>query len=134
MAEVFEWQRNRPFTLQEAQSLLPLVKRVTQEAIDQVEALRKRVEAIDPEPATAFNRQRASVASELAHRPFYEHQLSRIVERWSQKILKLGCTPKGLWAVHFDNGQGFYRWNYPDEDVEFFNTYPEGLANHTNFT
>ncbi|MDP2599376.1 MAG: DUF2203 family protein [Deltaproteobacteria bacterium] len=112
MAEVFEWQRSRPFTLQEAQSLLPLVRRVTQEAIDHVEALKKRIEAVDPEPA---------------HRPFYEHQLSRIVDRWSQKILKLGCTPKGLWAVHFDNGQGFYRWSYPCEDVEFFNTYPEVL-------
>lgn len=116
MGEIVELKRSRPFTLQEAQSLLPLVKRLTQEAVDQVEALKKRVEAIDPEPC---------------HRPFYERQLSLIVERWSQKILKLGCQPRGLWVVVFDNGQGFYCWNYPDEDVEFFHVYQSDSGSRT---
>lgn len=116
MATVFEWRRSRPFTLEEARNLLPLVKRITQEAVEQVEALKKRIEAIDPEPP---------------HRPFYEHQLSRIMERWSQKILKLGLAPNGFWIVNFDNGEGVYSWHYPEEDVEFLPTYPTGLTNRT---
>lgn len=116
MGEIVELKRNRPFTLQEAQSLLPLVKRLTQEAVDQVEALKKRIEAVDPEPC---------------HRPFYENQLSLIVEHWSQKILKLGCTPKGLWIVSFDNGEGFYSWHYPEDDVAFLHTYQTGLTGRT---
>ena len=116
MAEVFELKRDKHFTLREARSLLPVVKRITQEAVDQVETLKEKIEAVDPEPA---------------HRPYYEQELSKIVERWSQKSLKLGCEPKGLWLVDFDNGEGYYCWHYPEEDVEFFHAYEGGFSGRT---
>jgi len=108
MAEVFELKRDKHFTLQEAKSLLPVVKRITQEAVDQVEALKK-----------------------TSNQPYYEQELSQIVVRWSQKILKLGCEPKGLWLVDFDNGNGYYCWHHPEEDVEFFHAYETGFSGRT---
>ncbi|OGQ04449.1 MAG: hypothetical protein A2W61_08660 [Deltaproteobacteria bacterium RIFCSPLOWO2_01_44_7] len=116
MAEVFELGRDKHFTLASAKSLLPVVRRITKEAVEQVEALKTRVEELDPEPA---------------HRPYYEQELSKIVERWSQKILKLGCEPKGLWLVDFDSGHGYYCWHHPEEDVEFFHSYETGFSGRT---
>ncbi|MDO8527326.1 MAG: DUF2203 family protein [Deltaproteobacteria bacterium] len=104
MAEVFQIKRDKIFTLEEARHLLPLVKRVTMEAVNLVEQLKKRIEEFDPDPS---------------QRPYYEHELSLIVDRWSQKIQKLGCEPRGLWMVDFDNGQGYYCWSFPEEDVRF---------------
>lgn len=116
MAEIFELKRDKTFTLREAEALLPIVKRITAEAVAQVEAIKKRVDAVDPEPSL---------------RPAYEIEVSQIVERWSQKIIKLGLKPKGLWIVDFDNGQGFYCWHYPEEDVEFLHTYQGGATSRT---
>lgn len=116
MAEVFELKKGKMFTLKEAKSLLPVIKKITDEAIHQVERLKARIEEIDPEPA---------------HRPYYEQELGVIVERWSQKILRLGCEPKGLWLVDFNNGEGYYCWHYPEEEVEYFHSYEGGFSNRT---
>ena len=71
-------QKDKKFTLEEAKELLPLVKRITQEAVDQVEKLKKRIEELDPEPA---------------HKPYYEQELAQIVERWSEKPEVVGSKP-----------------------------------------
>lgn len=114
MGEVFELKIGKRFTLQEANALLPVIKKITAEAVHQVELLKARVEEIDPEPS---------------HRPYYEQELGAIVDHWSQKILKLGCQPKGLWVVDFDNGEGFYCWHHPEEAVEYSHTYDGGFQN-----
>lgn len=116
MAEVFEMKKDKQFTLQGAREVLPVVRRITQEAVEQVEQLRSRIEEGDPDSA---------------HRPDYEQKLSHIVEHWSQKILKLGCEPKGLWLVDFDNGEGYYCWHHPEDDVDFFHSYEGGFNGRT---
>lgn len=98
MSEVFELKKNKTFTLQEARGILPLVKKITQEAVEQTEE---------------------------------GQEMPLIAEKWSEKILKLGCEPKGLWMVDFDNGQGFYCWHYPEEDVDFFHSYQDGFNGRT---
>ena len=116
MAEVFELKQGKQFSLAGARAMLPLIKRITDEAVLQMELLKDHIEDIDPDPA---------------HHPYYERELSAIVEKWAQKIMKLGCMPKGMWLVDFDNGEGFYCWHYPEEDVEFFHSYAESFANRT---
>lgn len=90
MADVIELNRDKQFTLKEAKVLLPVVKRITQEAVSQTEKSKD------------------------------DQEFSRIVEHWAQKIVKLGCEPKGLWLVDFNNGSGYYCWHYPEEDVDFY--------------
>lgn len=108
MGDVFEIKKEKPFTLQEAKALLPIVQRITKEAVEQAEQL-----------------------TTPTQRPSYEQELSIIVDRWSQKILKLGAEPKGLWLVDFDNGNGYYCWHYPEEDVDFFHAYEGGFTGRT---
>jgi hypothetical protein len=116
MAQVLELRKNKIFTLKEARELLPVVKRITQTAVAQLEEMKAHIERIDPEPA---------------HRPKYEEDLAAVVNRWSQKILKLGCEPKGLWLVDFDNGEGYYCWCYPEPSVSYYHGYDEGFAGRT---
>lgn len=104
MAEVFELKPDKQFSLAEARVLLSLVKKITDGAVMQMELFKEHIERIDPDPS---------------HHPYYEQEMAAIVERWGQKIRKLGCEPKGLWRVGFNNGAGYYCWHYPEEDVEF---------------
>ncbi len=101
MAEVIEFKPNKKFTLQEAKKVLPVVKKITQEAVAMTEQIEN------------------------------DSERSKIIERWIEKIIKLGCEPKGLWLVDFDNGSGYYCWHYPEEDVEFFHNYEGGFKGRT---
>lgn len=104
MGEVIELKRKKRFTLQEAKQLLPIVKKITQAAAEEVNQLREESD---------------------------EENFVRLVNRWSEKIYKLGCEPKGLWLVDFDNGQGYYCWHYPEDEVGFFHNYEQGFQNRT---
>lgn len=111
-AEIIEIRRKRRFTLEEAKALLPLIRRITREAVEQVEQLKIRVEELDPEPC---------------QRPYYEKQFATLYGRWCEKIIRLGCEPKGLWLVDFDNGAGYYCWRFPEEELSHFHGYEEGF-------
>jgi len=105
MAEVFEFKSKKIFTLEEAGKLLPLVKKITQEAVEQM----------------ALLEQRAS----------QEDELNKIVQRWSDKITKLGAIPKGFWLVDFDNGSGYFCWKYSEDTVTHFHDYATGFSGRT---
>ena len=116
MAEVVELKKGKIFSLKDARGLLPVVKKITCEAVGEAEQLTRRMEESLPEPS---------------HEAPYEKELVEIVDRWSQKILKLGCTPKGLWLVDFDNGEGYYCWHHPEEELGFYHTYEGAFAGRT---
>lgn len=101
MAEVIELKQGKKFTLQQAKVVLPVVKKITKEAVQRIEQLKT------------------------------DEERSQVVDRWAQKIIKLGCEPKGLWLVDFDNGSGYYCWHFPEEDVDFFHNYEGGFRGRT---
>lgn len=106
-------KEKRVFTLSEARELLPLVKKITKLAATQVDALADRLERINPDDAE-FESIRAEID---AH-----------VKDWAESLQNLGCEVKGLWLVDFDNGQGFYCWSYPEEELDHYHDYEEGYA------
>ncbi|MDO8494509.1 MAG: DUF2203 family protein [Deltaproteobacteria bacterium] len=116
MAEIIELNRKKRFTLQEAQVLLPIVKKITQAAAEEVERLKRKAEGEETE-------------SEL--QSLVEEKIERITAGWAQKIIKLGCEPKGLWLVDFDNGGGYYCWHFPEDNVAFYHTYNDGFQKRT---
>jgi hypothetical protein len=116
MGDVVEFKKNKTFTLKSARELLPVVKRITQEAFKQFEEMKAHIERIDPEPA---------------HLPKYEEDLEALVNRWAQKIAKLGCEPKGLWLVDFDNGEGYFCWKHPEEELAYYHTYEGAFTGRT---
>jgi len=81
--------------------LLPEVQRLTAEAVQEVEGLANDA-------------------------PRDEAQ--RIVAAWAESIMKLGIEVKGLWLIDFDNGGGYYCWQYPEEALQYFHGYEEGFG------
>jgi hypothetical protein len=88
------------FSYEEASALMPLVRELTADAVERVDAL--DVEA--PE----------------------EYQ--RIVAAWAADVMRLGIEVKGLWLIDFDNGSGYYCWKWPEPSLQFFHGYDEGFG------
>ena len=99
----------RTFSYDEAASLLPEVRRLTEVAQDEVRAAG------------------ISVSPDGGLGPALQEQLASIVQRWAQHVLALGLEVKGLWLVDFDNGSGYYCWRYPESGLHFYHSYEDGF-------
>jgi hypothetical protein len=102
------------FTLQEAEELLPLIFRVTEESSKQAKLLMKCIEAL---PQKNSDR-----SKEL------EAQLDAVIERWQKKISRLGAFPKGLWLADFDFGSGYWCWKFPETKIQYYHGYKDGFS------
>lgn len=89
------------FSYEDASALLPEVQRLTNEAV-------ARADALDEATATGDDYQ-------------------RIVQDWADAVMSLGIEVKGLWLIDFDNGSGYYCWQYPEESLQYFHGYEEGF-------
>ncbi len=105
------------FTLKEAAVLLPAVQETTAKAVKEVSVLAAQMIALRE--------------GEAERRGFYQSEQSKIITKWAQEINELGAEVKGLWLVDFDNGDGYYCWQYPEETISFFHGYTEGLGGRT---
>lgn len=103
----------RTFTLDEAHEVLPLVRRLTADAVERFEAVSVRLHALDEsEP------QHATLAAEL----------QAIAAAWVAAVRELEVEVKGLWLVDFDNGEGYYCWAHPEPSITHFHGYDDGFA------
>jgi hypothetical protein len=103
----------RPFSLKEAQRLLPTVKRLTAEAAAQAEEIA------------------AQLQETSATEPLYTTlrvQLDEIVRDWAGRMEALDLEVKGLWLVDFDTGQGYYCWQHPEPALAYYHDYDSGFA------
>lgn len=102
MADITSINQKRTFLGSDAEKLLPVVKRITQEAVGRAESLAVRYEALPP-----------------AHpsRPDLERELNDVILAWAAKIQKLGAEAKGLWLVDFDHGDRVMGWRYPEAEL-----------------
>ena len=103
----------RRFTLQEANTLLPSVRRVTDAAVSDVESLARRMH-------------RAQQGS--AHYSRLDEALQERIAQWALEIEALGGAVKGLWLVDFDNGDGYYCWQHPEPEITHYHGYTDGFA------
>ncbi len=103
----------RIFSLAEACELLPVVQRVTRDAVVEADAIAARLEDLPPDDP---------------RRSATEHELSQVVEQWAQMLREIGVDAKGLWLADFDNGDGYYCWQYPEAIVSHYHGYQDGFA------
>jgi hypothetical protein len=97
------------FTYDEAARLLPEVRRLTDAAHTAVESI--SAAAASPDAA--------------------QERVEAVVSRWANDVMSLGIDVKGLWLVDFDNGSGYYCWQYPEEGLQYYHTYEEGFRGRT---
>lgn len=114
MENVVEINRKKKFTLLQAQTLLPLVYRLSEEASVEVGGHLNRLKA--------YPDKKHPVAVEI------ESAINQIIERWQSKLEKLGAEPKGLWMADFDKGDGYYCWKYPENEIKFWHGYQDGYS------
>lgn len=98
----------RVFTLAEARALLPLVRKLTLAASEQLQPVRAQLQGMMPvDPAL----------------PEYEQRYREIVEAWLAKLGRLGVSASGLWVVHFDTGDGYLCWRHPELELSHYHAY-----------
>ncbi|MBX3020608.1 MAG: DUF2203 domain-containing protein [Bdellovibrionales bacterium] len=102
------------FSLEEAQRILPVVRRITHEFSAKVELLIARLETLQ------LNQTETICA--------LEKQVNDLIQTWNDKIRKLGADPRGLWVVDFNNGDGYYCWKHPEADILFWHSYEDGYS------
>src|SRR5688572_14308881 len=111
MADVIEIDGKKVFSLPEARALLPVVRRLTQAAEEKVRELGQRYGYLtDQEKKAAV-----------------EEEIRQVIAEWQGKMQRLGLQCKGLWLVDFDNGDGFWCWQYNEPDIQFTHGYHEGF-------
>jgi hypothetical protein len=104
----------RRWSLEGARAVLGDVRKRTEHAVAQAEAL-------------VSERERADAAG----RRSIDERIQAIVARWAREIEALGAEVKGVWLVDFDNGSGYYCWRWPEPALEYFHGYEEGFAGRT---
>ena len=108
MGEVIPIHSRRTFSLEEAESLLPIVRRITERAALEVRDLQEQLRFV---PHGEGLHQRLAAQADVA------------VRRWAIKISQLGCEPRGIWLVDFDAGSGWFSWRLGDERLAFFHAH-----------
>jgi hypothetical protein len=103
----------RCWTFEAAQALLPDVRERTARAVEEAEALAE---------------QRAGLAAEAPEHAELADRIEAVVSRWAREMEALGLEVKGLWLVDFDNGEGYYCWQWPEEQLAYWHGYEEGFS------
>ena len=117
LIEIIDRHNIRIFSLAETQELLPLIYRVTEESSKNVKYLMGCIEALpDKKSARALELQ---------------EQINALVDRWQNKMERLGAKPKGLWLADFDNGDGYYCWKFPEVKILYKHGYQDGFTGRT---
>jgi hypothetical protein len=112
--DIIPLNHKRTFTYAEAQELLPVVYRITEIAQKEVRTLVNRIEAIKGMSGARVSE--------------FEAEINLIIDRWQQKITKLGASPKGLWLADFDDGKGYYCWKFPETVISYWHGYNDGFS------
>lgn len=114
MVEIISYNTVRSFTLEEAQNLLPLVYRLTEEVAKKTKYLMLCIEALPDKKSVR--------ALEI------QGQINELIDKWQNKIERLGARPKGLWLADFDNGNGYYCWKFPEVKILYKHGYQDGFT------
>ena len=107
--------KRKRFTLKEARDMLPVIKNMTSQAAKKIQSIAKKNDVGHINEADDDVQQ----------------QVHQVVQSWATNITSLGCVPNGIWLVDFDNGQGYFCWQYGEDDVDHYHAYDTGFASRT---
>ncbi len=113
ITQIGSLQEPRIFTLEEAEDLFPLVRRITRDASNRLEPIKRRLEnmlATDPRLVAV------------------EKDYEAVVKCWVKKMERLGLVVQGLWLVDFDTGDGYLCWRYPELRIGHYHDHSAGFT------
>lgn len=114
MFEIVGPSQVKIFTLKQVEEILPLVYRVTEEYSKEVKYLMGCVDAVSDKNSLR--------GMEL------QDQINDYIQKWQNKIERLGGKPKGLWLADFDFGEGYYCWKFPETEIAYYHGYQDGFT------
>lgn len=112
---MIEINRQKVFTLESANQLLPIIYRITEEAYKEMKWQGNRLQAVKN-------------SNDIELQRSIETNIEEILNKWNKKVEKLGVVPNGLWVVDFDAGDGYFCWKFPETQVKFFHGYKDGFS------
>lgn len=98
----------RRLDLEQAHTLLPVVRKLTQQSALILAPLQTKLNNMVPADPRIQS---------------IKHEYEQIVRHWSGKIERLGLSVQGLWRVGFDCGEGWYVWQLPERRIRYFLEY-----------
>ena len=103
----------RVFTLLEAQQIFPLVRNITAQAFDEL--------------SPVLDSMRANMGNHLLLQQ-QEIYYEEVVQRWINKMERLGVVVSGLWLVDFDTGDGYLCWRHPETVLGYYHGHEQGFG------
>lgn len=104
----------RTFTLEEAQSCMPEVRRLTEPVYLLAASLAQELQEADD-------------ANDETRAGDLRSRLQSLVESWTEAVQALGADVKGLWLVDFDSGDGYWCWAWPEAGLDHWHSYEGGF-------
>ena len=117
MGDVIPIHSSRIFLREEAEFLLPVIRRVTERAALDASELEEQLRFV-PDNEPLYNR--------------LQNEMDLIIKRWAIKISRLGCEPRGVWLVDFNTGNGWFSWRYNDDGLNYFDPCSTPLSEPAN--
>ena len=100
----------RCWSLAGAREMLKEVRRHTGEAVSAVSVIDKQR---DEQPPGAPERKQLDEA------------VRREIVKWTRAMEALGVEVQGSWRVGFDNGEGYFCWRWPEQEIAYFRSYDD---------
>ena len=105
LVNIFHLDKNRKFSEDEAYELINMLHIVTLKAKNKINGLSGHIE---------YNKRNPKEAE------FYQVKLNEEIQKWSEKMRRLGGVPLSLYKVKiFAKEGGFYTWEFPSSELSY---------------
>lgn len=101
---IYHINNEKRFTEDEAYELVNLLVAVTSKSKNKINGLNSRLEYYKGQPR---------MADEI------QTELNLEIQKWSDKVRRLGGFPLSLYKVNIPSHTGYFSWSYPSVELEF---------------
>lgn len=102
---IFHLKDDALFSENEVQELVPLLYNISKKSKKIIDALSSQVKHF---------KNNSDMAEKMSLKS------NREIQKWSEKMKRLGTNPLGLYKVKIPSKDGFYIWEYPSLDIDYY--------------
>lgn len=102
---IYHFNKDKAFTEDESYELVNYFMAITNKAKNKINGLNSRLDYYKHLPLEADK---------------IQVELNDEIQKWSQKIKRLGGNPLSLYRVTIPSSEGYFLWEYPKVELEFY--------------